>query len=178
MTLRRPAALLTVALLAPVLGGCLHRKMIIRSTPSDAIVIVDGERLPQRTPATVPFVWDGTRSVTLMASGHKVLDAEADLTPRWYDWFPLDFVAEFLWPFTIEDERVFDYTLVAYQGEGAPVDTAALRARADKLLDDAARFRAGGSDGPVKRVPRADAPPDAPPEGAQPPDEPPPPPLR
>ena len=164
MTARRTALLVALVLAAPALGGCVHRRMVIRSTPSGAVVVIDGERLDQRTPATVPFVWDGTRSVTLMAAGHHVLDAEAALEPRWYDWFPLDFVAEFLWPGTIEDERVFEYTLTPYAA--AADDPAALRERAGRLLDDAARFRAGGSDGPVDTVPegaRPETPSDAPP---------------
>jgi hypothetical protein len=144
MNARPLVTVVALALAALSLSGCLQRRMVLRSNPSGALVLIDDQQIEQRTPATVPFTWDGTRGVTLVATGHKVLDAEAVLEPRWYDYFPLDFVAEFLWPLTIVDERTFDFELEAY-AEG--VDPNA-EARVRELLDRAAAFRAGGSDGP------------------------------
>ena len=34
-----------------------------------------------------------------------------EVSAPWYQWFPIDLVAEFLWPATIVDEHVFDFTL-------------------------------------------------------------------
>ena len=144
MNARPLITVVALALAALSVSGCLQRRMVLRSNPSAALVIIDDQQIEQRTPATVPFTWDGTRSVTLIAAGHKVLDAEAVLEPKWFDYFPLDFVAEFLWPLTIVDERTFDYELEAYV-EG--VDPNA-EARVQGLLERAAAFRAGGSDGP------------------------------
>lgn len=143
---RRPLLIAAVLLFTPLLlAGCLQRRMVIRSNPQGAVVVLDGETLPERTPVTVPFTWDGTRAVTLAAPGHRVLDAEADLEAKWYDWFPLDFVAEFLWPLTIEDVRTFDYTLEKLDEQNDP----GAQARIEELLRRADAFRAGGSDGPA-----------------------------
>jgi len=150
-SMRNRALPIALALAPLALGACVHRKMIVRSTPSDAIVVLDGRRLEQRTPFETEFHWDGVRRLTLMAPDHEVLDTTVELEERWYDWFPLDFFAEFLYPGGIEDVQTFDYELAPYARPGARTaqQTADLALREAALRSRADRYRAGGSDGPL-----------------------------
>ena len=156
--LRLPAALGLFAL-AVAAGGCVERKMMIRSDPPGAVITLDGERLENRTPAEVPFDFGGTRGVTLSAPGYRLLDATAEVEDPWFTYFPLDVFAEFLWPGTIEDVQQFDYALVPYGRESAESDDA-VRRKLDELKLRAESFRAGGAEGP------REPPPPPPPEDA------------
>jgi hypothetical protein len=157
----RSVVLCTVAVAATALAGlpgCVERKLVIRSDPPGAIVSLEDQALPGRTPIEIPFEWDGVRRVTLQAEGHRVLETTADIESRWYDWFPLDAFAQFLYPGTIRDVRVFDYRLEPYvpveqhttREQAAELDErmAALKERADS-------YRTGGSAGPGGTAPPA-----------------------
>jgi hypothetical protein len=148
----RPVAVLALALAPLAATACVQRKMVIRSNPDDAIMVLDGQRLEERTPYEAEFFWDGSRSLVLMAPDHEVLETTVDLEERWHDHFPLDFVAEFIWPGTIEDVQEFDYTLRAYAPRGqrlSPAQEADVEARVKAVRARADRYRAGGSDGPT-----------------------------
>src|SRR5262245_3073735 len=159
--LRVPAApaLLAVAAAAVAAGGCVERKMMIRSDPPGAVITLDGERLEQRTPAEVPFDFGGTRGVTLAAAGYRLLDTTAELRDPWFTYFPLDVFAEFLWPGTIEDVQEFDFALQPY-GSATPEMKEAAQRKLAELKRRAESFRAGGAEGPK------DEPPPPPPEDA------------
>lgn len=153
-------------------GGCVERKLVIRSDPPGAIVSLEDTVLDQRTPLEVPFDWDGVRRVTLQAPGYRTLQTTATIDARWYDWFPLDAFAQFLYPGTIRDVRSFDFKLEPYY----PLDKALsseqkadLRERMDALNERAEIYRAGGSEGPKSSPPASSS------DGAK--NEPPPPPL-
>lgn len=136
--------LVPCVVVALAVSGCVQRKMVIRSDPPGAVVSLDDQRLDETTPVEVPFVWDGGRRVTLSAPGHEVLETTATLEPRWYDYFPLDAFAEFLYPGTIEDVQEFDFELRPYTPVAAPVtdaDVQRLRERADDLERRADRER-------------------------------------
>lgn len=107
--IRLPLALAVLAalLLSP---GCVERKLIIRSEPDNATVILDGRKVGT-TPYQAPFLHYGGREVILAAPGHYRKRAVADVRPPLYQRFPLDFFAECLWPFTLTDEQVFTYRL-------------------------------------------------------------------
>jgi len=48
------------------------------------------------------FVYYGKYRFTLMAPGLETLHVEENITPPWYEWWPLDFFFETLWPFELE----------------------------------------------------------------------------
>ncbi len=154
------AALAAVAGLA-LLAGCVERRMVIRSQPAGARLLLDLEEIEGRTPFDMPFEWSGTRSVVLIAPGYEVFEGEAHLADRWYSYFPLDLFAELLYPGTIVDVQEFDFELNAYYPEDQPFtedQEAELERRLAGLRERADAHRRGGSAGP----PRADAPPGAP----------------
>lgn len=150
----RAAVVVAAAALPALLAGpgCVERKLVIRSDPPGALVSLEDEPVGVPTPVEIPFEFDGVRRVTLAAPGHQVLETQARLATRWHDWFPLDFVAEFLWPGTIEDVQEFEYRLEPF---AVPLDRpftdeekAALRERLDDLTARADEYRLAGSTGP------------------------------
>ena len=59
------------------------------------------------------------------------------LNAPWYQWFGFDLFFEFLWPFTITDERVFEFKLEPFE----PEDDATTDARMDRLIRRAESMR-------------------------------------
>jgi PEGA domain-containing protein len=163
------------ALCLLLLGGCVERKLVLRTDPPGAMVSLEDEPVPGRTPLEVPCEWDGVRRVTLTKEGHHVLETTADVSSRWYDWFPLDFLAQFLWPGTIHDDRVFEWKLEPYldwrtlsaeekrgQEQGDQERLGALKERAET-------YRRGGSAGPGGKAPSTTPEPGSADEDASPP---------
>ena len=142
------APLLTGLLLSASLQtGCVERKMVVRSDPAGARLLLELDEIEGRTPVEVPFQYGGLREVTLHKPGYKVLETTARLEDRWFSYFPLDFFAEILWPGTIHDVQEFDFTLERY----APYDEsqdAGNRRRIEELRERADAHRRGGSKGP------------------------------
>ena len=128
--------------------GCVERRVIIRSEPVGARLLLDLEEVPGRTPVELPVEHGGTRHVTLIAPGHEVLEGEATVVDPWFTWFPIDIFTELLWPGTLEDVQEFDFALRAYPDHLTPEDEAALEARIAAFKARAAAHRAGGSAGP------------------------------
>jgi PEGA domain-containing protein len=145
---QRCAALLGALAAAALLASCVERKMVIRSDPQGAMISLDGEDTELRTPAEIPFDFGGTRAVTLIAPGHRVKETTAELEDPWFTYFPLDVVAEFAWPGTIEDVQVFDYTLEPYAADISVAEQSRLRQKLAELKLRAEEYRAGGSEGP------------------------------
>jgi len=142
--IRRAAVLVATA---SALGACVERKMIIRSDPPGALIALDGVDTELATPAEIPFDFGGTRGITLIAPGKKVVETTIKVQDPWYTYFPLDIGAEFLWPGTIQDVQTFDFKMDGYQ----PIDRAMmpeLRKKLDEVKLRAAQYRAGGSEGP------------------------------
>ena len=98
-------------------GGCVERKLLIRSEPPGGVVLLDN-KVVGITPTSVPFTFYGTRRVEVRwdpylesMSRFKTVEETRTLYPPWYQVFPLDFLTEFVWPFTVVDERVFQFAL-------------------------------------------------------------------
>jgi hypothetical protein len=162
----RAASAAALVLAAAASGGCVERKMMIVSDPPGAAITLDGVDTELVTPAEIPFDFGGTRAVTLIAPGKRVLETTAKLEDPWFTYFPLDIGAEFLWPGTIHDVQTFDYKLESYE----PLDRSKipeLQKRLDEVKLRAAQYRAGGAEGPGAVPPRpAEQATDAPAENA------------
>jgi len=98
--------LLAVAVVA-LGGGCVQRRMTIRSSPPGAAVYVDDYQIGT-TPVSHDFVYYGTRKIRLVKDGYETLTVRQPIPAPWYEYFPLDFVSENLIPWEIRDERVID----------------------------------------------------------------------
>lgn len=92
-----------LALLA--LGGCVERTMKIDSDPQGARVFVNDEEIGV-TPARFAFLWYGDYDIMLRKEGYQTLKTHHRVDPPWYQYPPIDLVAECLIPGTIKDEHV------------------------------------------------------------------------
>lgn len=107
---RRSFLLLGCSLLLLTASGCVERWLMLRSDPPGARAFVDGTEVGT-TPVRVSFDHYGTREVYLRAEDHGSLAENVEIAAPWYQYFPFDLVAEYLWPFTIADEHELDFAL-------------------------------------------------------------------
>jgi hypothetical protein len=132
--IRRPrhfdkaARLFLLLFMAAMFGGCVQRRLTIRSNPPGARVYVGDEEVGT-TPVATDFVYYGTRKIRLVKAGYETLVVNQPVPAPWYQIPPLDFVSELLVPGEIRDERVVNFQLVPLQ----PVATEPLLSRAEQL---------------------------------------------
>ncbi|HTI51454.1 MAG TPA: PEGA domain-containing protein [Planctomycetaceae bacterium] len=100
----------TVAVLATVSSGCMHRRLTVRSEPPGAAVVVDGEEIGF-TPVSMDYTYYGTREITLIKDGYRTVTLPYKLKTPWYQYFPLEFVTDNLAFTHIRDKREVVYTL-------------------------------------------------------------------
>jgi hypothetical protein len=102
--------LLGLALCTSAVSGCVERRYIVYSDPPGAIVQENG-RTVGAAPADRPFTYYGKYRFTLIRDGYQTLVVDEPIHTPWYEYFPLDFVVENLWPWTIRDVRTFTYKM-------------------------------------------------------------------
>lgn len=155
------------AVVVPMLTGCVERRFRIESTPPGAYVYVNNVPYGP-TPVDVPFVYYGDYDLTLMKEGFQTKRIKQPVSPPWYQYPPIDFFSESVWPFQVTDARPLHYDLEPT----APPDLDQLRAEANEL-------RRRSRDLPEPRYPpekfqKGPPPPPAPPPAPRSTNEPPP----
>jgi len=88
----------------------VERKLTILSDPPGAMVWLDGQPIG-KTPITVPFAFYGTREISLYYARYQAYTTMQEVPCPWYQYFPIDFVSEFLIPLEYTDNPQFHYTL-------------------------------------------------------------------
>jgi hypothetical protein len=101
---------LTVAVWAGTMAGCVERRYVITSDPPGAIVFRNGQPLGA-TPVDDHFVYYGKYKYTLVKDGYETMQVEQNIPAPWYEYFPIDFFSETILPLQIEDVRRFEYKL-------------------------------------------------------------------
>ena len=91
-----------MVLLLIVFTGCVTRKYTIDSFPQGAMVYKDGKPIGV-TPMDEHFIYYGKYNFKLVKDGYETLDVEQKIPSPWYEYPPLDFVAESLFPFEVHD---------------------------------------------------------------------------
>lgn len=114
--------------IALALAGCVRRTIFVRTDPDKAKIFLDGTYLGD-APRLIPFAFYGTRDLVVRAADRDAVRLELEIDPPWYEYTPIDFFAEILWPWTIEDERQVFVTLPPVR----PSDVNAVRSRADAV---------------------------------------------
>lgn len=160
--LNRWMFLLAALAFAAAGSGCVQRRMLVRTNPPGAQLIIDDQEVG-RTPASVPFTYYGTRKFTLIRDGYETVTTLHDVSPPWYEWPPLDFLSENLWPWEVRDERVIDFQMQPQQN----VPTEQLMQRAEGLRQTTQRGYLAPTPGPIV-APVAPPNPGAPPPGTNP----------
>lgn len=123
---RRMAMVGALALMA-CMGGCVQRELTITTEPPGAIVYLNDVEVG-RTPVTRPFVFYGTYDVVVRKEGYETLKTQHLVLAPWWQWVPIDLVAEVL-PLT--DRQSMAFTLKAQTAE--PANPAEMLQRAAEL---------------------------------------------
>jgi len=91
----------------------VERKLYLQSDPPDAVVFLDGR--PQgKTPVEVEFHYYGTRQVELRHEGFRPRRELIEVEAPWFQYLPIDFFFDVLWPWTLVDAQTFHFTLEPY----------------------------------------------------------------
>lgn len=106
----RLATFLLIGLLLLPAGGCVRRRLHVRSNPPGALVYVDNQQIGT-TPCAVDFTYYGTREVRLVKPGYETLTVNQPIPTPWYQVPPLDFVSENLAWTKIRDNRTVTYDM-------------------------------------------------------------------
>lgn len=104
-------AISLVAMLLLSTGGCVHRRLTIRSNPPAAKVYVDG-RDAGLTPATVDFTYYATREIRLVKPGYETMTKLVPVRTPWYQVPPFDFFSDNLLPTQVTNRNEFTFQLV------------------------------------------------------------------
>ena len=149
----RRIALAWAALAAAALpAGCVEQRYVVTSDPPGAAVYRNGVLLGA-APVDDHFVYYGKYHFVLVKEGYETLVVDQNISTPWYEYPPLDFVAESLVPCKFRDVRTFTYAMQPLQ---AP--------RHDEVLQRGTTLRDRGKaigDQPVE--PPANTPPVEPP---------------
>jgi hypothetical protein len=101
-------------------AGCVDQRYLITSDPPGAMVLRNG--LPiGATPVDDHFVYYGNYHFTLIKDGYETLQVDQEIPAPWYEYPPLDFVSEALFPFNLHDRHVFHFQMREVQPVGAEV---------------------------------------------------------
>lgn len=106
---------LVAAICLACLAGCVDRRFVITTDPPGAVVYDEKHRPMGASPADRQFVYYGKYKFTLVKDGFETQVIEENVKAPWYEYFPLEFVAENLIPWTIRDVRRLHYTMVPAQ---------------------------------------------------------------
>jgi hypothetical protein len=135
----KPQAAAKILLLTPVVvvgllaGGCVERIARIQTDPPGAFVIVNDEEVGV-SPVRFSFLWYGDYDIMVRKPGYETLKTHHQINAPWYEWPPLDLIAETMVPTLIRDEHVLP-TLVLEPAQTP--DTADLVQRATELREQA-----------------------------------------
>lgn len=124
---------LSVFAAATIAAGCVERRFVIESDPPGALVLMNGQPIGA-TPVDGHFLYYGKYQFTLIKDGYETLQVDECFNTPWYEYFPLDFISENVYPGKIEDvRRPAPYRL-----------SPRLQPRTDALLGQAEQLRAQG----------------------------------
>jgi len=137
----RRALTLALAGMVFTLAGCVERRFVIESTPPGAKVYVNNRAIGF-TPCDMPFTYYGTYQFTLELDGHQTLVKEENIAAPWYQFPPIDFVAENINPFKVSDIQRLHYDMVPMP-----------RSNLDELRTQAEELRIRGKALPAPTLP-------------------------
>ena len=101
---------LMLALCVGGLSGCVERRYVVESDPPGALVLVNGQPIGT-TPVDGYFQWYGKYDFTLIKDGYETKTFNEKLVAPWFQYPPIDFVSENIYPGKIEDVRRLRFCL-------------------------------------------------------------------
>ena len=121
---------LACAAIAMLLSGCVERRFLVETTPPGAMVYVNNKQVGP-SPVDVPFTYYGTYLISLELDGHQTQIVQQKVSAPFYEYPPLDFLAENIYPFKLSDVQRFHFDLVPL----ARPNLDELRLRAEELRE-------------------------------------------
>lgn len=88
----------------------MHRRMTIRSNPPGALVVIDGKERGY-TPYSQDFLYYSTHELQLVKPGFETLTTTISPRKPWYQYFPLEFISDNLWPHRVTDRHQFHFQM-------------------------------------------------------------------
>jgi hypothetical protein len=85
--------------------GCVERTVRIDTRPQGALVILNDEEVGA-SPVKVSFLWYGDYDLVLRKEGYETRSTSFQLDAPWWQYPPVDFLAEAMWPGMITDDHV------------------------------------------------------------------------
>jgi hypothetical protein len=112
MLITRCRLALKVSVLAVcLLAGCVERRFVITTDPPGAIVTNEKGLPIGAAPVDEQWVYNGVYQFKLDMDGFQTQVVRENVAPKWYEYFPLDFISENVVPWTIQDIRRFHYQM-------------------------------------------------------------------
>jgi PEGA domain len=130
-------AVVLVSTAALPVEAIVRRRLNVNSNPQGALVYVDNQQIGT-TPCSVDFTYYGTREIRLIKPGFETLTVNQPIPTPWYQYTPIDFVAENLVTMKIRDNRTVNYNLAPQ----LVVPTQELIGRANQLRQDTLQYGA------------------------------------
>ena len=90
--------------------GCVRRTMTITTDPPNARVFLNGHELGVSKVMT-DFTWYGDYDVVIRKEGYETLHSNWKIDAPWYQWIPIDFFTEVLWPSEFHDQRSRNFVM-------------------------------------------------------------------
>src|SRR3954447_6531710 len=115
----------------------VRRRLNVNSNPQGALVYVDNQQIGT-TPCSVDFTYYGTREIRLIKPGFETLTINQPIPAPWYEYTPIDFVAENLVTMKVRDNRTVNYNLAPQ----LVVPSQELIDRANQLRQDTLQYGA------------------------------------
>lgn len=124
----RVRVLAPTAIVLAAATGCVDRRFVVESNVPGAQISVDGNPIGP-SPVDSQYTYAGVYTFTATAPGYEPLTQRVDLTAKWYQYPPLDFFAEIVYPGRIEDVRRVPMLMVPAR----PVSDTEILGRAEGL---------------------------------------------
>jgi PEGA domain len=96
---------------ASSLTGCVERRFVITTDPPGAIVLDEKGMSMGPAPVDRQWIYNGVYEFKVMKDGFETLTVRENVSPRWFEYVGIDFIAENIIPWTIRDIRRFHYQL-------------------------------------------------------------------
>jgi hypothetical protein len=119
---------LAAVALAAAAGGCVERRFVVETNVPGAEVTINNQSVGP-SPADATWDYAGRYDIRAVAPGYEPARLVYPVRPKWYQYPPLDFFFEAVWPFHIEDVRRVRIDLQP----SSPVRTDELVGNADRL---------------------------------------------
>ena len=99
-------------------NGCVERRYLVTTDPPGAMVFVNGQPVGATPVDVCNYTYYGKYHLTIIKDGYETLQVDQPVPAPWFEWPPLDFFAETVYPFKIRDVRSFPYQLQPAQRVG------------------------------------------------------------